>query len=188
VISQRQPGGRPAATTRRAEPARCPELAHLSLPALRAYRQELVQEESRVSYWRRILQTRLDLVMQGHDTSQRQRLRSVLANHAAASRRLALHTLHAGADPQHPSGAGGVAAPPLPDLAALWDSHVVAPAADEELLARLTEAEQALSAYRASLHARLDQATGELIARYHEHPTLALGALPLRAVSRSGAA
>ena len=35
-----------------------------------------------------------------------------------------------------------------------------------------------LSAYRTALHKRLAGATGELIARYREQPTLCLTALP----------
>ena len=46
------------------------------------------------------------------------------------------------------------------------------------LLTRLANAEHELSAYRRSLHARLDAATGELISRYREEPSLALYALP----------
>ena len=41
-------------------PSAVPHFAHLALDALRAYRQELLAEERRVSYWRRILQARLD--------------------------------------------------------------------------------------------------------------------------------
>ena len=40
-------------------------------------------------------------------------------------------------------------------------------------------AELQLSAYRNALHRRLELATGELIARYHEDPSLCLCALPL---------
>jgi len=49
---------RPAAGRRPAQ--RVPHLEHLELSALREYRQDLLTEESRVSYWRRILQARLD--------------------------------------------------------------------------------------------------------------------------------
>lgn len=51
-------GRRPAAARRPV--ARVAHLAHLDLDALREYRQELITEESRVSYWRRILQARID--------------------------------------------------------------------------------------------------------------------------------
>ncbi|HMC68705.1 MAG TPA: hypothetical protein VKJ07_06080, partial [Mycobacteriales bacterium] len=46
----------------RAVPERSPDFAHLSLDGLRKYRLALSDEESRVSYWRRIIQARLDLV------------------------------------------------------------------------------------------------------------------------------
>jgi hypothetical protein len=43
----------------------------------------------------------------------------------------------------------------------------------------LRVAEAQLSAYRNALHRRIGEATGELIARYREQPTLCLSALPL---------
>ena len=46
----------------RAVPERSPDFAHLSLDGLRAYRRVLSAEEGRVSYWRRIIQARLDIV------------------------------------------------------------------------------------------------------------------------------
>src|SRR3954464_16056370 len=46
----------------RSVPERSPDFAHLSLDGLRKYRLALSEEESRVSYWRRIVQARLDLV------------------------------------------------------------------------------------------------------------------------------
>lgn len=138
----------------------------MALDDLRAYRQELIAEESRVSYWRRILQARLDLVL-GDETSL-SRLRTVLSEHQQNSRRLAMLPT---------DGAGGL--PPLPDLAALWETEN-GNAADGALVTRLRAAEQELSAYRRSLHERLDAATGELIARYRDEPALALRALPLR--------
>ena len=48
-------GGRPV-------PERSTDFAHLSLTALRAYRRTLTHEESRVSYWRRLIQARLDVL------------------------------------------------------------------------------------------------------------------------------
>lgn len=140
-----------------------PELAELALDELRAYRSELLLEESRVSYWRRLLHARMDLVVD--DSRSRQRVRAVLNEHASASQRLAMAPM---ADAEEK--------PPLPDLAVLWDSS----AEDERLLPRLADAEHELSAYRRALHARLDAATAELIARYREEPALALRALPLQ--------
>lgn len=163
---------RPAGAGRsRPEPARVPELAHLTLDGLRAYRGDLMAEETRVSYWRRIMQARLDAAIRDDDHAALRRLGSVHATHQVHSRRIAMHPV------QPPDGA-----PPLPDLAVLWDSPVEG--ADEQMIARLTRAEQELSSYRRSLHQRIDTATAELIARYREDPSLALSALPLRPTDR----
>ena len=153
----------------RATPRHAPELAHLSLAELRAHRQELVTEEIRVSYWRRILQARLDLIIGDNDTAALRRLGSVLTEHEEHSKRLAVRQMHV------PGGA-----PPLPDLAALWDTSTLGEDDEGAVVGRLADAEHQLSAYRRSLHLRLDAATGELIARYHDEPALALSALPLR--------
>jgi hypothetical protein len=157
---------------------RAPELAPFSLDELRAYRQELITEEARVSYWRRLVQARMDLALEdptAHPTAQGPqgslaRLRDVLTDQQRESRRLALQPV---------SGDAGL--PPVPDLAVLWNGEADPSAAGfaEDTLARLADAEQQLSAYRRSLHERLDAATGELISRYREEPALALRALPL---------
>lgn len=164
--------GRPAAGSgarRRPTPQHAPELVHFTLPELRAYRQELVAEEIRVSYWRRILQARLDLIIGDDDTTALTRLGAVLTEHEAYSRRLAVQSIHV------PGGA-----PPLPDLGMLWDTSQLGEDDEGAVVSRLADAEHQLSSYRRSLHLRLDAATGELIARYHDEPTLALSALPLR--------
>ena len=162
---------RPAAGRRPAQ--RVPHLAHLELSALRVYRQDLLTEESRVSYWRRILQARLDTTVGRGDerTTPAPKLKSVLSQHQESSRRLAVHTVH-----------DALGVPPLPDLTVLWESGAAgnaADGADDEIVVRLAAAEVELSAYRRALHERLDDATSELIARYREQPALALCALPL---------
>ena len=158
---------RPAAGRRPAQ--RVPHLEHLELSALRVYRQDLLTEESRVSYWRRILQARLDTTVgRGDERTPAPKLKSVLSQHQESSRRLAVHTVH-----------DAVGVPPLPDLTVLWESGAAGDAADDDLVVRLAAAEIELSAYRRALHERLDDATSELIARYREQPALALCALPL---------
>ena len=158
---------RPAAGRRPAQ--RVPHLEHLELSALRVYRQDLLTEESRVSYWRRILQARLDTsVGRGDERTPAPKLKSVLSQHQESSRRLAVHTVH-----------DAVGVPPLPDLTVLWESGAAGNAADDDMVVRLAAAEVELSAYRRALHERLDDATSELIARYREQPALALCALPL---------
>lgn len=142
---------------------RCPELAPLGLDELRAYRQELITEEARVSYWRRLVQARLDVAVD--DEASLERLRTLLTDQQQQSRRLAVQPVETHLD-----------LPPVPDLAVLWQREA---GADGEVLSRLADAEHELSAYRRSLHERLDAATGELIARYRDEPSLALRALPV---------
>jgi hypothetical protein len=153
-------------------PQRNEEFAHLTLAALREYRRTLGQEETRVSYWRRLIQARMDLIeMQGGDDSVRlERLRQALAETRVGEGRRALVEVMPIDD-----------APPLPDLAGLWAREVDGTdlGAVAELKHELSFAELQLSAYRAALHRRLSGATTELIARYREEPRLALIALPL---------
>jgi len=170
----------PRAARRTGGPARrtaqrSPELAPLGLDELRAYRQELITEEARVSYWRRLVQARLDVAVD--DESSLDRLRIVLTDQQQQSRRLAVQPV-----------AGDVGLPPVPDLAVLWQREAGADSADSDVLARLADAEHELSAYRRGLHDRLDAATGELIARYRDDPALALRALPLRPEQHAGVA
>ena len=165
--------GRPAAPAQRrppvrVTPVRTDEHAHLSLAELRAYRSALTQEESRVSYWRRIIQARLDLLRMGSQVDG-DRLRPVLTDERVGAGRRALVEIMPVDD-----------IPPLPDLAGLWDrlvdpSDTAAVAALDEDLA---DAERQLSDYRSVLHTRIGAATGELIARYREEPTLCLSVLP----------
>ena len=167
---------------RRPEPVLSEAYAHLSVDGLREYRRALSEEEHRVSYWRRILQARLDLVSSG--TTRRgvdhDRLTPLLTTHRVGAGRRALSTVVQADD--------GI--PPLPQLEELWQRQVDA----EDETGRvafeqdLQLAETELSAYRAALHDRIGQATGELIARYRESPELCLTALPLGPGSRDGRA
>lgn len=156
----------------RAVPQRSADFAHLSLDGLRAYRQALTAEETRVSYWRRLLQARLDVVrvVEAGATPSGDNLRGVLSEERVGNGRRALLTVIPVAD-----------IPPLPDLAALWSREPVpgADALNKKLAHDLSKAEAQLSAYRTALHKRLAAATGELIARYREEPSLCLSALPL---------
>ncbi len=126
-----------------------------------------------MSYWRRILQARLDLVASGTTRKgvEHERLAPLLATERVGAGRRALSSVV-------PVDEG---IPPLPLLEELWDRQV---GADDEAGRLAFEddlriAEQSLSAYRSALHARIGSATGELIARYREAPDLCLSALPL---------
>lgn len=162
----------------RPAPPRNPELAHLTLAEVRSYRAALSTEEGRVSYWRRLLQARLDVVRAVDEGGAAvDNLRTLLGGVAVQSSRTALLGIVAADD-----------MPLLPDLGALWQREPVAgdPAGNVELTLALEEAERRLSDYRAALIARLEAATGELIARYRDEPSACLVALPVR-TGRRGA-
>lgn len=161
---------------RRPAPPRSPYFDHLALDELRAYRTELSEEETRVSYWRRVLQARIDIVSAGARTVvDRRRLQRLLSSERVNAGRTALIQV---------MPADGL--PPLPQLGRLWEQDPVAgdEAGNAELVAQLVAAERQLSAYRQSLHRRIDAATDELVARYRERPSLAVRALPLQAPVR----
>jgi hypothetical protein len=177
--AERPPTALPRRAAARPVPERSAEFAGLSREGLRDYRKTLTTEEAKVSYWRRIIQARLDTVragaLSGTDGAY---LRPVLTDSRVAGSRNALLEVLPVDD-----------IPPLPSLAELWDRSVDDndSAAMVALEADLDVAEQQLSAYRRALHQRIGAATGELIARYRETPTLCLSALPLRQERRATA-
>jgi hypothetical protein len=125
-------------------------------------RSSLQAEERRVSYWRRLVQGRLDLITAG--PAGRPRPLDSLAGHlgrtpAAATRSPASAELleRLGSDP-------------LRDAEQLW--HRPVPWDDEDGLAsmasRLSGLETELSAFRRLLHERIDACTDELVARYQQ--------------------
>jgi hypothetical protein len=152
-----------------------PELADLGaldLVGLRDYRRRLEAEEDRVSYWRRLVHARLDLLAAESATDHTLTLPElvrVLGDTGTGRTRQALVSVHA-AEPL----------PELPALTEMWatdvdphDDSQVADAVD-----RLNRAERQLTDYRRALHERIDEATAELIARYREHPRAALSVIP----------
>lgn len=147
-----------------------PAYGALTLTDLRDLRRELADEESRVSYWRRIIQARIDLLTRGAtDGDLVQRLTSVLAQSGGVHRRL-----------QNLSVRPATEIEALPDLHQLW-TRVVDPhdaVAAGEFVGELRAAEATLSSMRHEIHQRLDEATAQLIARYRQEPALALTALP----------
>jgi hypothetical protein len=166
-------GARPkVAASTRPVPERRPEFSHLTLDGLRAYRRALTAEEGRVSYWRRLIQARLDVVADLDavlDPVSHQRIRAVFAESRSPSRQALV-----GVVPVDD-------VPPLPDLESLWSQELRPYDVKHTTRLRrdLSHAELQLSAYRSALHRKLSAATQELIARYRENPCLALTALPL---------
>lgn len=151
-------------------PERNVRFDHLSLEDLREVRTDLIDQETRVSYWRRIIQARLDVVRSDvTDHSPVTDLAKVLTEATSAHRRLA-----------HMSVLPADDVPPLPDLAEVWARQIPEndPTATEQLISDLQAAEDQLSAFRTELFRAIDVATNELIARYREQPLLALQILP----------
>lgn len=135
-----------------------------------------MSEEVRISYWRRLLHGRIDLALNGAATGRNartpdlvERLCQVLADPVTTARRDALLSVPAFDELSEDAG-----------VAAAWSGlDLAGDEPTEELLARLSDLEQAMSTYRHELHERIDAATGELVARYHEDPAAALVALPV---------
>lgn len=148
-----------------------PHLADISLAELRKYRQALMHEEDRISYWRRLAQARIDVLeLQSHTegTMSLEALVRALGDTGAGHTRTALVGVRA-----------AESLPELPVLTEMWVTQV--DPNDEQMVAeaveRLEAAERQLADYRRALHARIDEATGELIVRYREDPSSALIAL-----------
>jgi len=155
-----------------ANAAPSPHLADISLPELRTYRQLLMGEEDKVSYWRRLAHARIDVLVAESNAEGSLNLDDlvrVLGDTGAGRTRTALVGVRA-AEPL----------PELPILTEMWvteiDPHDQKNVADA--IERLRAAEGQLTDYRSALHEWIDEATGELISRYRDDPARALIALP----------
>ena len=156
--------------------------ADLDLSDLRLYRKRLAEEEEKVSYWRRLVHARIDVLEAEahHERPLRlDELIRVLGDTGTGRTRTALVSVRAADD-----------LPELPVLADMWvteldpeDTEAVAAA-----IVRLRSAEEQLTEYRRALHERLDEATAELIARYRRDPASALVAFqsPHTGAGRTG--
>lgn len=155
-------------------PVRLPDYDGFSIEQLRDLRRQLGEEEGRVSYWRRIIQARIDLIETGvlHGGATVEGLSRVLREHTGSSRRVAYL-------PVQPAAGSA----PMPELELLWDQVTDGSDNDTDLRTSLVQVERELSGRRAALHTKIDEVTGQLIARYREEPTLALSALPQRATT-----
>jgi RsiG-like len=135
-------------------------LAELELGELRRYRQGLLREEEKVSYWRRVTQARLDVLATGafgEGSLNKEQLVQALGTTGSGQSRRALMSVRA--------------AEPLPDVPSLDEVWITGAERDDEVVLsaaaeRLQCTERQLTAYRHALHTRLDAATNELILRY----------------------
>jgi hypothetical protein len=154
----------------------------LTLNDLRLYRRRLAEEEEKISYWRRLVHARLDVLEAEahHERPLRlEELIRVLGDTGSGRTRNALVNVRA--------------ADPLPDLPVLEEMWVTEfdpndKGAIEEAIERLRAAERQLTEYRRALHEQLDGATAELIERYRANPKSALVAFtkPHTGASRGG--
>jgi hypothetical protein len=155
---------------------------HLSLADLRAYRARLTQEEEKISYWRRLVHARID-VLEAESQHERplrlDELIRVLGDTGTGRTRTALVNVRAADD-----------LPELPILKDMWVTELNPndAVAIAEAVERLRSAEAQLTDYRRVLHGNLDAATAELIVRYREDPSSALIAFstPHNGSNRSG--
>jgi hypothetical protein len=169
MTSQQPSSRRPSVRAAEASP----ELSSLGLAELRTYRAALTAEEERVSYWRRLLQGRVDLLearAASGDPVTLIDLVRVLGDTGSGRSRRALMLV------QSPEELPDL--PDLQELTRLWaaDPHEADEVAD--LVERLHGWEKVLSDYRRALHERIDAATGELIVRYRADPAAALALIP----------
>jgi hypothetical protein len=135
------------------------------LASLRSLRTALREEERQVSYWRRLVQGRLDLA------------RSALAGDRPSPDKLASSTtLHDRADERRSPGfsevADGGMDRRLAKLAGLWDTPIPWDDLDQlrQVEVTLVTIEAELSSYRHDLHERIDACTVELVGRYRRDP------------------
>lgn len=161
----RSTSGRSAA---KAERTRDPRFSSVEVGELRTMRSGLTEEESKVSYWRRLIQARIDVITSDHTGEEPvAQLSRLLTDARSSHRRVAALSVGPVDD-----------IPPLPDLSALWNRVAAETDAERDaLIADLKQAEEELSAYRRDLHDRIDGVTAELITRYRDEPTLALAAI-----------
>lgn len=148
------------------------DLAHLTLRQLREYKNLLQEEEERISYWRRLVQGRLDVLQaksRAVDALTDEALRSALGATGDGQRRRLLVSVRADI-----SEIGE-----MPELQSLWRSATSPddPEHARQVIEDLNAAETTLTTWRNELHARLAEATTELIARYVQDPTLCLDLL-----------
>jgi hypothetical protein len=164
--ADRQRAARKKARLAAPPPELSEEFSGYTLPELRALRAELTDYETRVSYWRRLIQARMDLAQEGRQPEDLDRLAHALADAPSRGRRIANLDLFP------PDTVA-----PLPELAELWQ---MSPGPDDlaAYQERLKEVEQTLSTHRRMLHQQIDALHNELIARYRQEPRQALSALP----------
>ena len=136
------------------------------LDDLRTLRESLREEEQRVSYWRQLVQGRLDLVRTALD-----------GGHPSADDLASLAATRPRDGARRRSPAATTLAfeglvSPLAGLEDLWDASIAwgDPRALHLVERGLVGAEVKLSAYRRALHERIDACTAQLVDHYQRDP------------------
>jgi hypothetical protein len=147
-------------------------LSRLPLRTLRDYRNGLTEEEEKVSYWRRLVQFRLNLIKTQKEAVNIPTADLIKALGSTGSGQRRQQLLNVDAQEELPQ---------LPGLDDLWTSAIDPADSDAtgRLVSELTRVERELSNYRRLLHDRIDTATDELIARYKADPDLSLQLFPV---------
>jgi len=148
------------------------DIASVPLAELRELRQTMIKLENQVSYWRRIIQARLDLVRDGSlkRSASIEGLQRILSQQLGNNNRKVLMDVQ--------SGFGDI--PNVAGLGSLWNRMDDDLDNDSNLVEQLVVAERELSKRRNELHDGIDAATAELVSRYRANPELVLTALPSR--------
>ena len=156
----------------------------VSLQELRVYRRGLAEEEEKISYWRRLVHARIDVLEAGSRYERPLTLEELIRvlgdTGTGRARRALAHVRVADALPE------------IPVLHDMWATEVDLDntAKLAEAITGLRSAEHQLTDYRRALHERLDAATAELIVRYKAVPERALAAFaaPHSGTNRVGGA
>ena len=169
------------------DPAYTEDLSERPLEQLRAMRSEFDRAETAVSYLRRVVQGRIDVV-QGI-------LRHVRSGDADLASLVEELPAIIGAGPPRPAGPGRLPTRLAPDLEApvaddltadvdavldpgrLGELPAMSPAELEQLSARLVEVEERVSAERRELHEKMDTVQAEIVTRYKSGQVSADGLL-----------
>ncbi len=148
---------------------RNPPLSEVSLEDLRRLRRRLQQTEERLSYWRRLVHARIDLLDAGGSTdpSSSDSVMRILARGIDSTERTFLASISA-----------DYGRPPSIMEAAWNNTRNASGAQAEEVRAGLEAAEQELSALRSRVIHEVDAASAELVRRYRGDLRLATSALP----------
>lgn len=150
------------------------DLSGMPLAELRRYREVLRGEEGTVSYWRRVLFGRIDLLrkVSARGTGEHQgwpvgadELASALQDTATGHSHHALMRIGLATD-----------LPEVPGLDELWaqDADPTNPVEVAEALTALDDAAGRVTEYRGQILRRIDEATSELVARYRDDPDACL--------------